>query len=79
VLAGSPADEAAHARLLSAELRGVLGEVSRTHDANRVLIRQELSFLDHLIRVMSGAPQAGYSQSGWTAPPPRPRTVDARA
>ena len=29
------------------------------HDQNRMLVRQELSFLDHLMRVLSGTPQSG--------------------
>ena len=40
------------ARELSAELRGLLAEIERVHDQNRILIRQELSFLDHLMRLM---------------------------
>ena len=59
-----PVDEAEHARELSAELRGLLAEVARVHAQNRVLIRQELAFLDHLMRVLTGVPQAGYSPFG---------------
>jgi hypothetical protein len=79
VLAGAPEPEAAQARALSAELRGLLGEIGRIHDQNRVLLRQELTFLDHLMRVMSGTPQAGYSPSGWTTARPTATVVDARA
>jgi hypothetical protein len=79
VLAVAPPHEAVPARALSAELRGLLQEVERTHDTNRVLIRQELSFLSHLMRVLSGAPSAGYSATGWTAAPQAVRAVDARA
>jgi hypothetical protein len=79
VLAGAPTYEAERARELSAELRGLLLETQRTHDQNRVLIRQELSFLSHLMSVMSGAPRAGYSPDGWTAAPQAVRAVDARA
>jgi hypothetical protein len=79
VLAVAPAHEATPARTLSAELRGLLQEVERTHDTNRVLIRQELSFLAHLTRVLSGTPSAGYSATGWTAAPQAARAVDARA
>jgi len=79
VLAVAPPHEAAPARALSSELRGILQEVERTHDTNRVLIRQELSFLAHLMRVLSGAPSGGYSATGWTAAPQAVRTVDARA
>jgi hypothetical protein len=79
VLSVSPEGEAFPARALSAELRGILGEVARVHETNRVLIRQELSFLGHLMRVLSGAPQAGYSPRGFTPAPQPARTVDARA
>jgi flagellar FlgN protein len=79
VLLGCPGDEADRARMLSAELKGVLGEVAKAHEANRVLIRQELTFLSHLIRIVSGTPQAGYSQTGWTQAPQPARTIDARA
>jgi hypothetical protein len=73
-----PADEAHEARGLSAELRGLLAEIARVHSTNRVLIRQELSFLDHLMRVISGQPEAGYSPAGWTRAPQGVRTVYAR-
>jgi hypothetical protein len=79
ILADIAPDEAAKARALSAELRGVLAEVGRTHDQNRVLIAQELSFLGHLMRILSGAPQAGYSPDGWLPNPQPAATVDARA
>jgi hypothetical protein len=79
LLAGVPDPEAAQARALSAELRGLLGEVGRLHDQNRVLLRQELTFLDHLMRVMSGTPQAGYSPTGWTTARQAATVVDARA
>jgi hypothetical protein len=79
VLLDAPARDAERARELSAELRGLLLETQRTHDQNRVLIRQELSFLSHLMSVMSGAPRAGYSMDGWAAAPQPVRAVDARA
>ena len=46
----APADEE---RLLarSAELRGLLAEIAREHGINRALMRQELTFLDHLLRI----------------------------
>jgi hypothetical protein len=59
----APAD-AARAREQSAELRGLLAEIARVHGQNRVLIRQELAFLDHLMRVLSGTPQGGYTPVG---------------
>jgi FlgN protein len=58
------APDAARARELSAELKGLLGETARVHGQNRVLVRQELAFLDHLMRLLSGAPQAGYTPVG---------------
>jgi hypothetical protein len=79
VLVGMPEHEAAQARALSAELRGLISEVGRIHDSNRVLLRQELTFLDHLMRVLSGTPQAGYSPSGWTTARQTSNVVDARA
>jgi hypothetical protein len=79
VLVGMPEHEATQARALSAELRGLISEVGRIHDQNRVLLRQELTFLDHLMRVMSGTPQAGYSPSGWTNARQTSNVVDARA
>ena len=46
----------------SAELRGLLAEIAREHGINRALMRQELSFLDHLTRLMGGgtAADTGY-------------------
>jgi hypothetical protein len=79
VLVGVPAHEATQARALSAELRGLISEVGRIHDQNRLLLRQELTFLDHLMRVMSGTPQAGYSPAGWTSARHTTNVVDARA
>jgi hypothetical protein len=79
IVADISPDEAARARALSAELKGVLREVGRVHDQNRVLIAQELSFLGHLMRILSGAPQAGYSPDGWLPNPQPAATVDARA
>jgi hypothetical protein len=64
MVAGLPPAEAQQARDMSAELRGLLAEIARMHGQNRVLIRQELSFLDHLMRVLSGAPQGGYTPVG---------------
>jgi hypothetical protein len=51
----------------SAELRGLLAEVVREHAINRVLMRQELAFLDHLMRELGAEPDTGYgSLSGRT-------------
>jgi hypothetical protein len=79
LLDGMPPDAAAQARTMSTHLRKVLARVAQVHGSNRVLIKQELSFVDHLLRVLSGTPQAGYSPAGW-AQAHRPVTsVDARA
>ena len=64
MLALEPQIDGQQARDLSAELKGLVTETSRVHDQNRLLVRQELSFLDHLMRVLSGTPQSGYSPAG---------------
>lgn len=75
-----PATEGDAARAKSAELKGLLSEVARVHGHNRVLIRQELSFLDHLMRVLSGEPQGGYTQTGYASNgAPKLATLDTRA
>jgi hypothetical protein len=79
MLDGAPPEEAAAARALSAELQGLVIEIGSVHDQNRVLMRQELTFLNHLMRVLSGTPQGGYSPSGWRAAPQTMNVVDARA
>jgi flagellar biosynthesis/type III secretory pathway chaperone len=61
VLDPERADEA-HAR--SAELRGMLEEVQREHHVNRALMNQELSFLDHLLRLADADRHLGYDASG---------------
>lgn len=78
LLAGVPAPEAARARDLSAQLRGLLSELGRTHAQNRILMRQELRFLDHLLRVLHGGPRGGYSHAGTSAPTATPTLVDVR-
>jgi hypothetical protein len=78
LMAMLPAADAERARSLSAELRGTLSEVSRVHAQNRILIRQELAFLDHLMRVLSGVPQAGYSPVGQTANAQPANLIDMR-
>jgi hypothetical protein len=72
-------EDAAEARARSAELKGLLAEIARVHGANRILIRQELTFLDHLMRVMSNTPPAGYSPFGHATPTQPANAVDARA
>ncbi len=65
-------------RSRSAELRGLLSEIAREHGINRALMRQELSFVDHLVRLIGQEPAAGYSRSD-ASPAPRqpaePRTT----
>jgi hypothetical protein len=78
ILEDVPAPEAAQARALSAELLGLVTEIGRVHEQNRIVLRQELTFLDHLMRVISGTPQGGYSPSGWTTVPQSLNVVDAR-
>ncbi len=64
-----PPAEANRARVLSAELKGLLAEVVREHGLNRALMRQELAFLDHLLRLLSQQPDTGYSPAGGSEPP----------
>jgi hypothetical protein len=45
----------------SAELRGLLSEIAREHGINRALMRQELTFLSHLTRLIGQEPEPGYS------------------
>jgi hypothetical protein len=73
-----PANEAARARQRSAELRGLLAEIAREHGINRALMRQELSFLDHLVRLIGQEPDTGYRPGGAEAAPSY-RVVDAQA
>ncbi len=75
-----PAPEAIAARERSAELRGLLAEIAREHGINRALMRQELAFLDHLVRLIGEEPEAGYGPTGPdTVPTPTHRVVDAQA
>ncbi len=55
-------DAAGDTRQRSAELRGLLAEIQREHTINRVLMAQELAFLDHLLRLTNGA--GGYDAAG---------------
>ena len=65
-----PANEAARARQRSAELRGLLAEIAREHGINRALMRQELAFLDHLVRLIGQEPDTGYRPAATSPPPP---------
>ena len=55
---------ASTARARSAELRGLLAEIAREHGINRALMRQELAFLGHLVRLVGQEPEAGYGVGG---------------
>jgi hypothetical protein len=48
----------------SAELRGLLDELSQQHRTNRALMRQELQFIDHLTRMAAGEPEGAYGRDG---------------
>lgn len=81
----APAQAAAAAQR-SAELRGLLAEVTREHAINRALMRQELAFLDHLMRELGGETDTGYAgRVGPNSAPGRPaahspfRTLDLQA
>jgi hypothetical protein len=74
-----PVNAAAQARQRSAELRGLLAEIAREHGINRALMRQELSFLDHLTRLIGQEPETGYGPAGSDSPAPTHRVVDAQA
>jgi hypothetical protein len=84
--------DAALAQARSAELQGLLAELTREHACNQALMRQELAFLDHLLRLVDPAAPAnagGYTSGGMraagahspTAAPVRPglRALDLQA
>jgi FlgN protein len=75
---------AASARERSGELRGLLAEIAREHGINRALMRQELSFLAHLTRLVGQETEPGYGRpatAGGPAPtaPPLHRALDLQA
>jgi hypothetical protein len=53
--------EGDEARRRSAELRGLLAEIQREHGVNRALMRQEMAFLDHLVRTFAADETPGYT------------------
>jgi hypothetical protein len=63
----------------SAELRGLLAEIAREHGINRALMRQELTFLAHLTRVLGQEPEPGYRPPGGAAARPSHRALDLQA
>jgi FlgN protein len=76
--------EAQHALARSAELTGLLNEVAREHGVNRALMRQELTFLSHLTRLVGGAePEGTYRPpavpSSGAAPRAAHRLLDLQA
>ena len=68
-------DDAARATAGSAELQGLLAEVTREHACNQALMRQELAFLDHLLRLVD--PSAPADAGAYTAGGTRPATPTA--
>jgi hypothetical protein len=71
------------ARERSSELRGLLAEIAREHGINRALMRQELAFLSHLVRLVGEDQEGGYQPGGAPAEPstaaPLHQTLDLRA
>ncbi len=73
------------ARERSGELRGLLAEIAREHGINRALMRQELSFLAHLTRLVGQETEPGYGRPAGAggAPagsaPPLHRALDLQA
>jgi hypothetical protein len=62
--------DAALATARSAELQGMLAELTREHACNQALMRQELAFLDHLLRLVD--PAAPLDAGAYTANGIRP-------
>ena len=56
--------EAQEARSLSTELKALLAELQRETQLNRALMRQELSFLDHLLKLAGHPSEPGYRPTG---------------
>jgi hypothetical protein len=54
-----PPSEVEELQEKSSELRGLLSEIALVRAQSRMLIRQELTFLEHLIRARSGTPRSG--------------------
>jgi hypothetical protein len=62
------ATQAQVAQARSRELQTLLANVTREHACNQALMRQELAFLDHLLRLVEPVPTSGY-EAGGTRPP----------
>lgn len=67
----SPPD-AALASARSAELQGMLAELTREHACNQALMRQELAFLDHLLRLVGAGGMGPGDAGAYTAGGIRP-------
>lgn len=63
----------------SAELRGLLAEIAREHGINRALMRQELTFLSHLTRLIGQEAEPGYSHPNGARPNASPAPSTYRA
>lgn len=63
-------DHAEVARDRSRELQTALEDVAREHRTNRTLMQQELSFLDHLLRLGGVPPEPTYEPPGDLRRPP---------
>jgi hypothetical protein len=63
----------------SGELRGLLAEIAREHGINRALMRQELSFLSHLTRLIGNEAEPGYSRPNGASPNVAPAPSAYRA
>jgi hypothetical protein len=64
--------DAALATARSAELQGMLAELTREHTCNQALMRQELSFLDHLRRLVGAGGTGPLDAGAYTANGIRP-------
>jgi len=67
----SPAD-AQLATARSAELQGMLAQLTREHACNQALMRQELAFLDHLLRLVGAGGMGPGDAGAYTANGIRP-------
>lgn len=72
-----PPAEAQAALARSAQLTGLLNEVAREHGVNRALMRQELTFLSHLTRLVGAEPEGAYRPPAAAAPTAAPRAPRA--
>lgn len=67
-------DEAERAHHRSAELQRALAQLQREHACNQALMRQELAFLDHLLRLVDPTAPVAYEPGGT-----RPRALGDRS